>query len=97
MIWYLCLLPWQLLNEVIADTECAIVVFVCQLHESGTAVMNVTNLGWKLFTKKQLESLKLPPTRGALQEVIASHMASDQEFHHQLPPSIGYGRRTEGD
>ena len=53
------------------NTESATEAFVCQLYESGTTVVNVGDLTWKLFTNKQLETQKLPPTRAALHEAIA--------------------------
>ena len=53
------------------DTERAIETFVFQLYEPGSTVVDVDDLSWKLFTKKQLEAQKLPPTRGALHEAIA--------------------------
>ena len=54
-----------------ADTEGAIETFVCQLYEPGSTVVDVGDLRFKLFTKKQLQAEKLPPTRGALHEAIA--------------------------
>jgi len=56
------------------DTERAIETFVCQLYEPGSTVVDVGDLRWKLFTKKQLEAQKLPQTRGALHEAIAGHI-----------------------
>ena len=38
---------------------------------SLVAMVDVGDLRWSLFTKKQLEAQKLPPTRGALHEAIA--------------------------
>ena len=58
-------------EELSANTESAIEAFVCQLYESGTTVVDVGDLRWKLFTNKQLETQKLPPTRAALHEAIA--------------------------
>ena len=58
-------------DELTVGTESAIEAYVCQLYESGTAVTDVGELRWRLFTKKQLEAQKLPPTRGALHEAIA--------------------------
>jgi len=58
-------------EELKPDTESAIEAFVCQLYEPGTTAVDVDELRWKLFTKKQLEAQKLPPTQGALQEAIA--------------------------
>jgi hypothetical protein len=58
-------------DELTTDIENAIEAFVCQLYESGTTMDTVCDLRWRLFTKKQLEAQKLPPTRGALHEAIA--------------------------
>ena len=57
-----------------ADTERAIETFVCQLYEPGSTVVDIGDLRWKPFTKKQLQAEKLPPTRGALHEAIAGHI-----------------------
>ena len=58
-------------DEPTTETESAIEEFVCNLYEPDTTMVNVGDLRWRLFTKKQLESQKLPPTRGALHEAIA--------------------------
>jgi len=85
------------------DTERAIETFVCQLYEPGSTVVDVGDLRWKLFTKKQLEAQKLPPTRGALHEAIArAHYQAmvwrqDNIPHPQLPPATTYGWKEEGD
>ena len=85
-----------------ADTESAIEAFVCQLYEPGTTVVDVGDLRWKLFTKKQLEAQRLPPTRGALHEAIArAHLQSMVWYqadipHPQLPPATEYGWNEEG-
>ncbi len=69
-------------EELRVDTERAIETFVCQLYEPGTTVLDVGELRWKLFTKKQLEAQKLPPTRGALHEAIS-------RAHYQAMVSYG--------
>jgi len=85
------------------DTERAIEAFVCQLYAPGTATVHVGDLRWKLFSKKQLEAQKLPPTRGALHEAItrAHYQAmvwyQDDMPHPQLPPATSYGWKKEGD
>lgn len=90
-------------EELSATTESAIEAFVCQLYESGTTVVDVGDLRWKLFTTKQLEAQKLPPTRGALHEAIArAHFQAmvwyqDNTPHPQLPPATGYGWKEEQD
>ncbi len=40
-------------DELTTDTERAIETFVCQLYEPGTTMVNVSDLRWRLFTKKQ--------------------------------------------
>jgi len=58
-------------EELSANTVSAIEAFVCQLYESGTTVVDVGDIRWKIFTNKQLEAQKLTSTRGALHEAIA--------------------------
>ncbi len=90
-------------DELASDTESAIEAFVCQLYEPGTTVKDVGDLRWRLFTKRQLEAQKLPPTRGALHEAIlrAQYQSmvwyQDDLANPQLPPAIDYGWRAEGD
>jgi len=80
-----------------ADTERAIETFVCQLYEPGSTVVDVGDLRWKLFTKKQ------PPTRGALHKAIAwAHYQAmvwrqDNIPHRHLPPATSYGWKEEED
>jgi len=45
-----------------AHTERAIETSVCQFYEPGSTVVDVGDLRWKLFTQKQLQAKKLPPT-----------------------------------
>ena len=86
-------------EELSANTESAIEAFVCQLYESSTTVVDVGDLRWKLFTNRQLEAQKLPPTRAALHELEAIARAhfqamvwyQDNTPHPQLPPATGYG------
>jgi len=90
-------------EELGVDTERAIEIFVCQLYEPGTTVVDVGDLRWKLFTKKQLEAQKLPPTREALHEAISrAHYQAmmwyqDDIPHPQLPPTTNYGWKEEDD
>jgi len=69
---------------------------------SLVAMVDVGDLRWSLFTKKQLEAQKLPPTRGALHEAIAqAHYQAmvwrqDNIPHPQLPPATTYGWKGEG-
>ncbi len=73
-------------EELRVETECAIDTFVCQLYEPCTTVLDVGDLKWKLFNKKQLEAQKLPPTRRASHESISW-------AHYQAMVSYGI-RRT---
>ena len=43
-----------------ADTERAIETFVCQHYEPGSTVVDVGDLRWKVFTKKQLQPYMKP-------------------------------------
>ena len=43
-------------------TERNLEAFVCQLYEPDTAITNVVDQRWRLFSRKQLVSQKLPPT-----------------------------------
>jgi len=73
-------------EELGVDTERAIETFVCQVYEPGTTVVDVGDLRWKLFSKKQLDAQKLPPTRGALYEAIArSHYQAMVWYHSDIP------------
>ena len=45
--------------------ECSIEVCVCSLYESGSVLMDLGDLKWRLFTKKQLEAQNLPLKREA--------------------------------
>ena len=65
-------------------------------------MVDVGDLRWKLFTKKQLQAEKLPP-RGALHEAIArAHYQAmvwrqDNISHRHLPPATTYGWKEEKD
>ena len=86
-------------SEAIAALE----EFVCQLYEPGTFITNVGDLRWRLFTKKQSEAQKLPPTRGAFEEAIArAHYQAmvwnqDDVPDPQLPPATDFGWKMEDD
>ena len=83
-------------------TERPIETFVCQLHEPGSTVVDVSDLRWKIFTKKQVEAQKLSPTREALHEAIAQAHYQAMVWrqnnipHFQLPPATMYRRKEEG-
>lgn len=84
------------------DIERIIEAYVCQLYEHGTTLVNVCDLRWRLFSKKQLEAERLPPTQGALHQAIArAHfqtMVWNQDLtpYPQLPPATEYGWEAEG-
>ena len=86
-----------------SDAEKKIEAFVCQLYEPGTNLVDVGELRWRLFTKKQLEAEKLPPTQGALHQAIArAHYQAmvwcqDHVPNPQMPPATEYGWEAEGD
>lgn len=48
------------------ETIKAIEKFVCELYVPNTSLTTVKELRWLLFRKKQAQSERLPPTRGAL-------------------------------
>ena len=84
-------------NEPSPETTAAREKIVFQLYEPGTSTSDVCDLRWRLFTKKQSEGQKLPPTRGALKEYIAcAHYQAmvwfqDDVLDPQLPPLTDYG------
>ena len=86
-----------------SDTENKIEAFVCQLYEPGTNLVEVGELRWRLFTKKQLEAEKLPPTQGALHQAIArAHYQTmvwnqDHVPNPQMPPATEYGWEAKGE
>ena len=56
------------------ETIKAIEKFVCELCVPNTSLTSVKDLRWLLFRKKQAQSERLPPTRGALlQAVLRAH------------------------
>ena len=74
-----------------------------QLYEPGTNLVDVGELRWTLFTEKQLEAKRLPPTQGALhQEIARAHYPAmvwhqDQVPNPEMPPATEYGWEAEGD
>ncbi|MES9884199.1 MAG: hypothetical protein ABW185_25415 [Sedimenticola sp.] len=75
--------------------------FVCRLYEPTTQLTDVGVLRWHLFTKKQSEGQKLPPTKAALyQSILRAHYQSmiwahDDIPNPQLPPATQYGWTEE--
>ncbi|CAH3146077.1 unnamed protein product [Pocillopora meandrina] len=52
------------------ETIKAIEKFVCELYVPNTSLTTVKELRWLLFRKKQAQSERLPPTRGALLKAV---------------------------
>ena len=52
------------------ETLVAIEGFTCKIYTPKTTITDVSKLRWFLFSKKQLQSSKLPPTRDALRQAI---------------------------
>ena len=52
------------------ETMKAIEKFVCELYVPKTPVSTVKDLRWWLFRKKQAQSERLPPPKGALCEAV---------------------------
>lgn len=89
-------------NNLSAETESAMELFVCQLYQPGTATTTVRDLRWRLFSRKQLEAQKLPPTKGALHEAVCRAQFQAMVWHQahvpnpKLPSATDYGWRAEG-
>jgi len=76
--------------------------YVCHLYEPVSTDTRVSDDRWNLFSKKQLEGNKLPPTQGALIEGIRrayyqakvwmQDIVSDPQL--LLPRNMGGGLRT---
>lgn len=89
-------------NNLSAETESAMELFVCQLYQPGTATTTVRDLRWRLFSRKQLEAQKLPPTKGVLHEAVCRAQFQAMVWHQahvpnpKLPSATDYGWRAEG-
>jgi len=85
------------------DTFNGIEKFVCHLYQQNTKICKVAELRWHLFKKKQAQSEKLPPTRGALHEaILRSHYQAmiwnnDRIPNPVLPSPESYGWTKEDD
>ena len=77
--------------------------YVCQLYEPGTGESSVTSLRWHMFSKKQAEGQKLPPTSAALRQAIlhAHYQAiiwnQDATPCPNIPAQEGFGWTEESD
>lgn len=89
-------------NDLSAETEGAMELSVCQFYQPGTATTTVRDLRWRLFSRKQLEAQKLPPTKGALHEAVCRAHFQAMVWHQahvsnpKLPSATDYGWRAEG-
>ena len=85
------------------DTCAGIEEFLCKVYMPGTSIVKVDKLRWWLFTKKQAQSERLPPTRDALhQAILRAHYQAlvwnnDTVPNPELPPPQDYGWSLEGD
>ena len=79
------------------ETIKAIEKFVCELYVPNTSLTTVKELRWLLFRKKQAQSERLPPTRGALlQAVLRAHYQAivwdnDVVANPDIPSPENYG------
>ena len=77
--------------------------YVCQLYIPGTQITETGPLHWNLFSKKQAEAEKLPPTHGALvAKIMRAHYQAMVWWHDNVPqPEIPvpteYGWKEEND
>ena len=75
--------------------------FLCKVYLPDTMIANVAKLRWWLFTKKQAESERLPPTQDALhQAVLRAHYQAiiwnnDTVPNPKLPSPQDYGWNLE--
>ena len=56
--------------QVTADVTDQLELYMCQLHVPLTQIKTVKELRWFLFSKGQYSDEKLPPTKGALEQMI---------------------------
>lgn len=77
--------------------------FVCKAYAPNMNVENLRQLRWKLFSKRQAEAEKLPPTLATLrQAILRAHYQSmiwqrDIEPNPVIPSPENYGWKREGD
>ncbi|CAH0384973.1 unnamed protein product [Bemisia tabaci] len=76
---------------------------VCKLYIPKTALKDVGEVRWWLFTKKQCQDENLPPTRGALDPAFlrahlqASIWRQDLKQNPELPPALNCGWKKNGE
>lgn len=84
-------------QEPSSEMKANIEQYVCVLYKPGTSLRTVAELHWKLFCEKQAEGEKLPPTRGAvLQMILRAHYQAviweaDMIPMPELPSPSEYG------
>ena len=71
-----------------ANTEWAIEAFVWQLYGPATVVTGVSDLRWRLFTKKQSEVQNLPLTQGELSTSCHHNNESSSSSIHYTPAQM---------
>ena len=76
---------------------------VCQLYCPGTAITDVGELRWWLFSKRQMQDCKLPPTVAALEEpmIRANYQTmiwnNDITAMPDLPTPFSHGWKQDAD
>ena len=70
----------------------------CQLYIPDTQITETGPLCWNLFSKKQAEVEKLPPTHGALAEkIMRAHYQAMVWWHDNVPqPEFQYQLNMDG-
>jgi len=90
-------------GEVTETIQSAIAIFVCAAYcPKGIQITNIPELRWYLFGKHMAESVKVPPTTGALnQHILRVHLQArirEQDSKAQQvfldPLQNGYHRNT---
>ena len=80
-----------------------LVEFLCKVYLPGTKTTTMKKLRWWLFTKKQAESERLPPTQAALKQAIlrahyqAMIWTNDTVPNPEVPSPQDYGWNLEDD
>ena len=84
------------------DTLAALEQFICKVYLPHTQISKVAKLRWWLFTKKQAQSERLPPTQDALNQAIlrahyqATVWNNDTTVNPLIPSPQTYGWKSEG-
>ena len=89
--------------QVTADVTDQLELYMCQLYVPLTQIKTVEELRWFLFSKGQYSDEKLPPTKGALEQMIkrANYVALVWKEcgtpHPDLPEPTSHGWSQDGD